>query len=172
MGILKVDAITDLNDQPIYGPVLGTPQTPSGTTADFTGIPSWAKKITVMFNGISTNGTSPHQLQLGSGSITSTGYNSAVTMLNGSGSGLSTSTTGLLMAAPAASGDACIGVAVLTLMTGTTWTCHGTGYRTNNSGTYQFSGIITLSGTLDRIRLTTVNGTDTFDAGSFNVMWE
>jgi hypothetical protein len=31
---------------------------------------------------------------------------------------------------------------------------------------------VSLSGTLDRIRLTTVNGSDTFDAGSINIIYE
>jgi hypothetical protein len=34
------------------------------------------------------------------------------------------------------------------------------------------SGSKTISGTLDRIRLTTTGGTDTFDAGSINIFYE
>jgi hypothetical protein len=34
------------------------------------------------------------------------------------------------------------------------------------------AGHVSLSGALDRIRLTTVNGTDTFDAGSVNIIYE
>ena len=45
----------------------------SGTSNDFTSIPSWVKRITVMFNGVSTNGTSPVQLQIGAGSVTAQG---------------------------------------------------------------------------------------------------
>ena len=41
----------------------------SGTSIDFTGIPSWVKRITVMFNGVSTSGTSFKQIQIGSGSV-------------------------------------------------------------------------------------------------------
>ena len=48
----------------------------SGTSIDFTGIPSWAKRITVMFNGVSTNGTSQQLIQIGSGSVNATGYSS------------------------------------------------------------------------------------------------
>jgi hypothetical protein len=33
-------------------------------------------------------------------------------------------------------------------------------------------GSVTLSGTLDRVRITTVNGTDTFDAGTINILYE
>lgn len=53
-----------LLEQPI---TQGTAQnTTSGTTSDFTGIPSWAKKIIVMINGISTSAvSSTFMLQLG-----------------------------------------------------------------------------------------------------------
>ena len=33
-------------------------------------------------------------------------------------------------------------------------------------------GSVTLSGALDRVVLTTVGGTDTFDAGSVNIIYE
>lgn len=33
-------------------------------------------------------------------------------------------------------------------------------------------GTISLAGALDNVRLTTVNGTDTFDAGSINILYE
>ena len=57
--------------------VSGTAQnSTSGTAIDFTGIPSWVKRITVMFNGVSTNGTSNLLLQIGAGSVTTSGYNS------------------------------------------------------------------------------------------------
>ena len=32
--------------------------------------------------------------------------------------------------------------------------------------------LLLLAGTLDRVRITTVNGTDTFDAGSINILYE
>lgn len=34
------------------------------------------------------------------------------------------------------------------------------------------SGDLLLSGTLDRVRITTANGTDTFDAGTINILYE
>ena len=33
-------------------------------------------------------------------------------------------------------------------------------------------GELKLAGALDRVRITTVNGTDTFDAGSINILYE
>ena len=139
----------------------------SGTSIDFTGIPAWAKKITVMFSGVSTSGTSLVQIQLGAGSVTTTGYLSS-TSTNGASS---TSTTGFLVAASNAAADGRYGVIIISKITANTWVMGGNvGNATVNCSTS--CGNITLSGTLDRIRITTVNGTDTFDAGSINIMWE
>jgi hypothetical protein len=67
----------------------------SGTSIDFTGIPSWVKRVTVMFSGFSTNGTSNYLVQLGAGSVTSTGYTSNSNQFNGSsGQGNASSTSG------------------------------------------------------------------------------
>lgn len=141
----------------------------SGTSIDFTGIPSWAKRITVMFNGVSTNGTSHLIAQLGdSGGVETTGYLSCAQV--------STtpyfSTAGILVNANMLSANNNIGVARFQLISGQTWIGDAslTPHQTN-SGSFG-SGSKTLSGTLDRIRITTVNGTDTFDAGSINIMYE
>ena len=144
----------------------------SGTSIDFTGIPSWAKKITVMFNGVSTSGTSVVQVQLGSTVIQNTGY-SAMASYGTSAGQYSTLTTGFPIegtnAAIAATNR--FGLLLLCNLTTNVW-CETTniysGSGTNNFG----SGGVTLSGTLDRIRITTVNGTDTFDAGQINVLYE
>jgi hypothetical protein len=45
-------------------------------------------------------------------------------------------------------------------------------YRSNDNGVTIGTGSLALGGTLDRVRITTVNGTDTFDAGSINIMYE
>jgi len=59
----------------------------SGTSIDFTNIPSWVKRITVMFNGVSLSGSSNILIQLGTSSgFTSTGYNNYA-MAFGSGGG-------------------------------------------------------------------------------------
>jgi hypothetical protein len=45
----------------------------SGTSIDFTSLPAWIKRITVMLVGVSTNGTSDYSRQIGtSGGIEST----------------------------------------------------------------------------------------------------
>lgn len=142
--------------------VQGTVQnSTSGTSIDFTGIPSWAKKITVMFNGVSTNGTSVVQIQLGSGSIQTTGYISVGTLTTGFGTPSSAVTAS----------DNRYGNFILSSMGSNIWTISG-GCVLNGTTYGGVGGGVTLSGTLDRIRITTVNGTDTFDAGQINILVE
>ena len=141
----------------------------SGTTIDFTGIPSWVKRVTVMFNGVSTNGTSNLQIQIGiSSGFETTGYASAC-FDAGSSFG---ATTGFLISGSVAANNLRSGSMVLSSFTGNTWINHGVLSRTDTSTGSCSSGSKTLSGTLDRVRITTVNGTDTFDAGSINILYE
>jgi hypothetical protein len=149
--------------------------TTSGTAIDFTSIPSWVKKITVMFNGVSTNGSSIVQIQLGtSGGIQSTGYATETYSVQASGSGVITATTGHTMTLNAAAADIIRGTATYTLVDANNATWISTSYVQYRTGVVSAlsSSIKTLSGTLDRIRITTVNGTDTFDAGSVNILME
>jgi len=142
--------------------------TTSGTTADFTGIPSTAKRITVMFSQVSTNGTSPIIVQLGSGSVQTTGYFGFC--VNGITSG-SVITSGINTSASQDANSLHSGNFVCTLLNGSTWVVSGVMSDRNANGTY-FSGDVTLSGALDRVRITTINGTDAFDSGSINILYE
>ena len=152
--------------------VSGTAVTASGTSVDFTGIPSWAKRITVMFNGVSTNGTSAVIIQLGSTTIQNSGYSSAGSLVqNQASTFVATFTTGFGIEGSTNTATTIRnGVIELFNHSSNIWAekgmCSGGAY------TMQSAGIVTLSGTLDRIRITTVNGTDTFDAGSINIMYE
>ena len=142
----------------------------SGTSIDFTSIPSWVKRITVMFNQVSTNGTSNPLIQLGSGSAQTSGYLASATLI-GSANTAYTNGFGLPSAAAV---NIIYGHMVFTLLGSNLWTgsiC----MALNQSGTtygLEGAGNVTLSGTLDRVRITTVNGTDTFDAGSINILYE
>ena len=150
---------------------LGTAQaSTSGTSIDFTSIPSGVKRITVMFNGVSTNGTSNWQLQLGSGSVTTTGYAGAAATFNATPT-VANATTGFLIASALAA-VTLSGTVIFTNVSGNIWVASGYLSRTDAGTAFGTGGNITLSGTLDRVRITTVNGTDTFDAGSINIMWE
>lgn len=142
----------------------------SGTSIDFTGIPSWAKRITVMFNGVSTSGSSNILIQIGSGSVTTSGYASQAWTTTGGG----VVTTGLIATFSGPATNTNSGVIVLSLITSNTWVSLGllTYTNTTSVGVQSAGNSPALSGTLDRVRITTVNGTDTFDAGSINILYE
>lgn len=145
----------------------------SGTSIDFTGIPSWAKRVTVMLSGVSTNGTSIVQIQIGSGSFVTTGYSSmcgatGITSNNTGNSGAFS--TGIPLDGYAPTGTTTrTGILTLANVSGNVWVGSGVIYATNID---YAAGGVTLSGALDRVRITTVNGTDTFDAGSINILYE
>ena len=147
--------------------------TTSGSTVDFTGIPATAKRITVMINGFSNvSGVGAPIVQLGSGSIDTTGYNSAATYSVATNNvGSTSATNGMLASTVAAAATVINAVLVLTHMGSNVWMAHGTANAAGLSGCYVASGTKTLSGVLDRIRLTQ-HVADTFDAGSVNVLWE
>ena len=144
----------------------------SGTSIDFTSIPAWVKRITVVLNGVSTSGSSNWILQLGSGSITSTGYlGSGARFTNGSAVTIASYTSGIGINVDNAA--AVLGGAfTLTLLGSNKWSITGLFSRPASDSIFNAIGTIDLAGVLDRIRLTAVNGTDTFDAGSVNILYE
>jgi len=157
------------------GLTLGTPvASTSGTSIDFTGIPSGVKLICISFSAVSTNGTSNPMIQLGdSGGIETTGYvASSGVVLNGNITGTAGYTTGLGIASNVAT-HSLRGAYILTLLNSSTnlWGGHGVIVDTTNNGIISGGGDKTLSAVLDRVRITTVGGTDTFDAGSINIAY-
>jgi hypothetical protein len=143
----------------------------SGTSIDFTGIPSWVKRITVMLAGVSTNGTSPIQIQIGSGSIVTTGYSSILGNVVTAAGGTTTYTSGFICANNISAATTSKGSVIIANIASNSWVCQGILYsRADTAG--MSAGDVTLSGTLDRVRITTVNGTDTFDAGTINILYE
>jgi hypothetical protein len=151
---------------------LATAQTATGTAVDFTSIPSWVKRITVIFNGISTNGSSNPIIQIGAGSITSTGYTSHGGFAGTSGYSVS-ATTGIVLPMGSGPSNTAYGRASIELIGSNTWV--GTVvFGMVQVGAYfgTSGGYVSLAGSLDRLRITTVNGTDTFDAGTINISYE
>jgi len=148
--------------------------TTSGTSIDFTSIPSWVKRVTVMLNGVSTSGTSVPILQIGSGSITTTGYLSYGVLANApNGVDGNSSTSGFLLVGANAN-NTYYGVFSVFAFSGFIYLANAVAAMrssTINAATIT-GGNVTLSGALDRVRLTTTNGTDTFDAGSVNILYE
>lgn len=142
----------------------------SGTAIDFTGIPSWVKRITVMFHNVSTNGSSNPIVQLGtSGGFTTIGYVGYAQW----GTTRTAMSPGFMWSNFAATGSVFGGILVLTNVSSNTWAELG---NVADSGTGQIvctsAGSIGLSGTLTQVRITTTNGTDTFDAGTINILYE
>jgi len=155
----------------LYPLISGTAVTStSGTSIDFTGIPSWVKRVTVMVAGVSTSGTSFTIIQIGSGSVDSSGYLSTSGTVIAGTPIISTATNGFVFGAGASS-DVRSGHIVLTQCSGNLWV-ESHSIKTSPGGASCGGGDKTLSGTLDRVRITTVNGTDTFDAGSINILYE
>jgi len=151
----------------------GTVQnTTSGTAILFTGIPSWAKRITVMLNGVSTNGTNNILLQVGSGSLTTSGYNSiGGGSINGLAPAVNNSSTGFLLYNDTAT-DVRNGNIVINLISNYVYICsYVLGGASTRNVIWWGAGSISLGGALDRVSLITTS-TDTFDAGSINIMYE
>jgi hypothetical protein len=150
----------------------GTAVTASGTSVDFTGIPSTAKRITVMFNGVSSSGTSNYLVQLGdAGGVENTGYTSRS---NSSGAQVTNTTGFLVTQAIAAATDTIFGFITCCLVNSATnmWCESGVINDVGQNACIYSAGGKSLSDTLTQVRITTVNGTDTFDAGTINILWE
>ena len=146
----------------------------SGTSIDFTGIPSWAKRVTVMFNGVSISGTASVGLQVGtSGGIVATGYGGSTALLaNTSAVSNTTPTTYAAVGNYSNAAASFSGSVTVTLLTGNTWAISGTiGYYTTNVNS-SCGYAVNAGAALTTIRIMTANGTDTFDAGSINIMYE
>lgn len=168
----------DASVQPIAASrlVLATAQaTTSGTSIDFTGIPSWVKRITVMLNGVSTNGTSQLRLQIGGGSVETSGYTGSASFIASATCASNTfaSNAGFDFYGNALATASRRGCVTLCLLGSNIWTVSGSFSLDDATGYMGFiAGTKTTSSALDRVRLTTVSGADTFDAGSVNISYE
>ncbi len=157
--------------------VSGTAQaSTSGTSIDFTGLPSWVRRITVMFNGMSTSGTSNLQVQLGTGStptFTTSGYSGVVSITTSTTLNAASSSVGFGLTQQTATSYVYSGAMFISSFGSNTWVANS--QIASAAGivhTQQGSSSVTLGDTLTAVRITTVNGTDTFDAGSINILYE
>jgi hypothetical protein len=154
------------------GKLTSTTTSASGTSVDFTGIPSWAKRITILFNGLSSNGNDTYIVQAGNGSYTTSGYLSYYGEF-ASGGGQSGSVTSGFGVWSANSVD--VHYITMTLnLSNTSWVSSHSGGMYNGSTNFALcgGGSLALGGPIDRIRVTTTGGTNTFDAGSITVTYE
>ena len=157
---------------PVYPLTAGTANTSvSGTAIVHAGIPTWAKRVTILYSSLSTNGLNPIVIQAGSGTFKTTGYLGAAAVIEGTtgytvGFGIGNSNV--------SNADLHHGSIVLNLLNPSTntWIASGTAARSDSVEAGFTGGAVSLDGVLDRIRITTVGGTDLFDAGVTNIMWE
>ena len=174
LGTPASGALTNCTGYPAI--TLGTEQaTTSGTSIDFTGIPSGVKCIRVMFVGVSMSATADLMIQLGdSGGIETSGYSSTGANLAPTAS-FDSSTSGFRFSAGGWGGNTTVsGTVNLSLEDSSdfTWTSISVLARTDSSDLGLGAGSKSLSAVLDRLRITTVAGTATFDAGAINIQYE
>lgn len=143
----------------------------SGTALDFTSIPSWVKRITIMFDGVSTTGTSVPQIQIGdSGGVETASYNSG----SGRPTAILVGSTGFPVVYDHAANAVLHGKVEIALQdaANNVWVISGTIFAATINLMHYCAGSKALSGTLDRVRITTVGGADTFDAGAISISYE
>jgi hypothetical protein len=153
---------------------LETAKSATGTSVDFTGIPSWAKRATITFSGVSTNGTSSVLIRLGASGIATTGYLTASSVISGGGTDVQNNTTGFRVYFGTNDSTSAVrsGSLMINLIGSNTWAAQGAFALSNDNSIGIIAGSIPLSGVLDTIRITTVIGSQSFDAGSINVSYE
>jgi len=152
----------------------GTAVSVSGTSVDFTSLPSWVKRITVMFSSVTTSGTSLPLIQLGtSGGITTSGYSSGSSKLVDATAVAVTSAGAGFQIFKNVGAQTIIGAFKICNITGNTWVCEGVWGSTSSTVVVGATfGGIALASTLTSVRVTTTNGTDTFSAGTLNILYE
>lgn len=147
---------------------LGTAQaSTSGTSIDFTSIPAGTNLIIISFIGVSTSGTSGVIVQLGdSGGVETSGYLGCAYR-----NAYTNYTAGIGISSANAAASVYHGLVILSRADGNTW---GAGVFMGQSDT-NYTGVggasKSLSAELDRVRITTVGGSDTFDAGTLNISY-
>ena len=146
--------------------------TTSGTTVDFTSIPSWIKRITVLLNAVSTNGAAGVLMRLGTSSgFESTGYTWYYSTNGASGAG---NTTYFQPGLRATAASTFYGTVVLCLLNPSTnlWVIQQSTTAVESADVYTVVGSKALAATLTQLRLGSIDGTSTFDAGSINILYE
>ena len=154
-------------------PNSGTAQaSTSGTSIDFTGIPAGVKRITVMLYNVSTNGANDLIVQVGNGSIVTTGYLTQRTYVAATAANANASYTNCIASLPTnTAADTKMAQIIITNVTGNTWIASCISSTINTVSGYSNGGIA-LGSALDRVRVTSTTGSDTFDAGSINILYE
>lgn len=143
----------------------------SGTAITFGSIPAGVKKITVMLNGVSTNGTSAYLIRLGdAGGLEATGYVGTCSTEAGA---MTTYDTGFMIASAPQAAATYTGVFTLYLQDAANFTWNGMGMLARSAAANLFTstGSYALSAELTQLAITSVTP-DTFDAGAISIQYE
>jgi len=143
-----------------------------GTSVEFTGIPSDAMEITLMFKGISASGSNNYKIQLGTanGYITS-GYES---ISQSEGGGSEVTETDSFVIGSSAGGHARTGSMLIKKASDTSYVQTGqfaVSPPTPPGGNQTYGSLSSVSGTIDRLKVI-LSGSNTFDAGTMNVSYK
>lgn len=146
----------------------------SGTSHDFSSLSSALNEITLYFDQVSQNADNTVllvQIGDGTGGLKTTGYTGYNMTVSGASAGVFTyanSNANGFALTNNVSYDAAsqfTGVITLRHLGSNVWCCAATG-GDGGTGVYTQQGIVTLSAALDRVRVTTSAGTNTFDNGT------
>jgi hypothetical protein len=155
--------------QPLPAITAATVVTASGTSFEFTSIPAWVKRITIAISGLSASGTSDILIQLGtSSSYETSGYLGAASTSAGTADNFS---SGFAIANSSTAGSVYHGVVTLVNLSGNTWVESGLLGLSNANSLRESAGSKSLSATLTRLQFT-IDGTQTFDAGTVNILYD
>jgi hypothetical protein len=161
---------------PTFGSTItfGTLQSLSGTSTDFTSIPSWVKRITILIDSAVTSANSQYAIQVitASGAVT-TGY-------TGGASSTASGSTGYVVSSgtrfPISFSSVTTNTSTIQLsnITSNKWVLSSTGGTNSGSTavTNTATGSVDAGDTLTGIRITTVAGTATFNSGTANIIYE
>jgi hypothetical protein len=180
-GASAAPSWTTISTTPANGSItpekLSQPTTFSSTTAsgnivEFTGVPSWVRKIIVAIANASTTSQGSYDLQLGhSGGYETTGYTGISTAITGTNQSSNATLSSSFSAGGQTNGSQTRrGSFELVNVSGNIWQCGGIFSTTPDNHLRIFSGHKTLSGTLDRVRVI-LGSSDTFDAGNISIMY-
>lgn len=148
---------------------LGTAQTASGTSVNFTGIPSWVKRITVSLSGVSGAAGLSGAIQLGVGGVlVTTGY--AAGQVSPPGATYNALTYGIVTFGTSAAASTLSGIVTITHLGSNIWSAISMMNRTTDNLLMLSAGTITLAGLLNQVSVITQSST--FDAGTINIMYE
>ena len=170
--VIDGSASVTINNGAVLGITSGTAvASTSGTSIDFTNLPPWVKRITVMFQGTSHSSTANILVQLGTGSTTYTtsGYIASSVNCENAGNTATSSTSGFVVFTSAAA-VITSGHMIITNISGNNWVSSHAAKR-DTSTVVTGGSDVSLGAVLTAVRITT-SSTDTFDAGSINIMYE